>query len=120
MVRHWPQSGDQSDTWGSIGRRFADAGVSSTEIGSLVEGLAKLVGADWRAAKDTVVNVAETFDLSSLKELFGAAVAERLDRFLGATEVIEDETRPPPTVPPAAARSGRRRPCRGLAARSPR
>jgi len=91
MARHWPLSGDQSDTWGAIGRRFADAEASSTEIGPLVEGFAKLVDADWRAAKDTAVNVAESFDGSSVKELFGAVVAERLDRFLGAGEVIEDE-----------------------------
>jgi hypothetical protein len=91
LARHWPLEVDLAFTWAAIGRRLADAGASASKIALLAEGIAKVLGVDWKAARLAAVGVAESFDGPSLREAFGAGVAERIDRFLGDGEAIEDQ-----------------------------
>jgi hypothetical protein len=87
IARHWSPNADQQ-TWCAIGRRLVAAGAAPPVIAPLVDGLAKLMGADWRAATDAAMNVADGIG-PNLAEVLGLEVARQIDRFLADGKVAE-------------------------------
>jgi hypothetical protein len=69
-----------------IGRSLAGAGAAPPAIAPLIESLAKLTGADWRAATDAAMSPAGDVG-PSLTEVLGLEVARRIERFIGSSKV---------------------------------